>query len=441
MNSIPADPRIEMLLLSAALHNPMLASTVTPALHPRDFYLASHQAIWTVLQGDVTRRAPGDLAVVAHALDTAGQLTTSGGMDYLINLSQLAPPAETLDYYAQLLTDAARARALVLAGQEISEIGYKATLDLAGACAEAERVLFSVTHLDALSSTGMQRENAILRDYYTALAARQTETPTMLGLATGLTDLDRLTDGLQPGDLDILAARPSMGKSSLALTIAYNVACNGHGVGIFSMEMTKQQLGGSRLMSIHTGIPTTVTRNGLFTPDQWDCVGRAFADNELSGLDLWIDDRRGVTPDLLASRARRLANETDLKLLVLDYIGLMRVPGMRATDQNAVITEITYALTTLAGDLHIPILALSQLNRAVESRAVRIPQLSDIRDSGSVEQDAALVAFLYRDEYYNPTSARPGQADLIVAKHRNGATGVIPLRFDGPTTHFTDWEG
>jgi replicative DNA helicase len=280
----------------------------------------------------------------------------------------------------------------------------------------------------------------LLSDYMEKLDQLHERRGTIVGVPTGFTDLDRLTGGLQRSDLIILAARPAVGKTSLSLSLAHNVALKyQHSVAIFSLEMSKEQLV-QRFLSMEAGIDQHRLRTGWIEDDEWERI--MYAMSQLSQANIWIDDTPGISTVEMRSKARRLLAEHGIDLIIVDYLQLMQseIGGRRNENRVQEVSEISRNLKGLARELNIPVLALAQLSRTVESRQSKVPQLSDLRESGSIEQDADIVMFIYRDDVYNPDSERKNIADIIVAKHRNGPVGEVSLYFQASQTRFHDLE-
>jgi replicative DNA helicase len=430
----PQNVEAEQALLGSLLMDRDAVIKVAPTIRPADFYNQSHGQIYAAIVDLYNRRVPADYTTVADELSRRGQLDEIGGLSYLFSLLNSVPTAVHAEYYAELVADRATRRRLITAGTDIVGLGYDEGRELAEVLDKAETLVFDVAQ--ALELRDYEPISTILERYFERIDFIHQHKGDVLGVPTGYRDLDKLTGGLQKSDLIILAARPSVGKSSLALGFAYNAAVRfSQRVGLYSLEMSAEQLV-QRLLSMETGVDSHRLRQGFIDDEEWNHVSRAFG--RLAEAKIFIDDTAGLSISELRSRARRLAAEQGLDLLVLDYLQLMQ--GRRTDNRVQEISEISRGLKALARELDVPIVALSQLSRAVESRTEHVPKLSDLRESGSIEQDADIVLFIYREELYQADSEKKGIAEIHVAKHRNGPVGVVPLRFFANTARFTDLE-
>lgn len=395
-----------------------------------DFYDNRHREIYGALLELFKRYQPIDVLTVANILEENDRLVEVGNSDYLIQLTQSVPTSSHVYHYAQIVKQKSTLRKLILAGQQIAALGYDEKDETKEVLENAEKILFSVSQTFVKSKFVHIKE--ILDQSYDRIAelhaANERDGNAFRGIITGFHALDSQLSGLQPSDLIILAARPSMGKTAFALNIAQNVAKNSKKtVGVFSLEMSKDQLV-ERMFCSMMGLDSWKLRNGKLTDDELSNIGVVMQD--LNNINMFIDDAADCSIIDLRTKARRLQQEHGLDLLIIDYLQLMS-SSSPTKDNNQVqkISEISRSLKLLARELQVPIIALSQLSRTVESRQEKIPQLSDLRDSGSIEQDADIVLFIYRDDYYNSDSSRPGTADIIIAKHRAGPTGKVELGF------------
>ncbi|HMQ32386.1 MAG TPA: replicative DNA helicase, partial [Chloroflexaceae bacterium] len=380
------------------------------------------------------RREPPDLATVAAELRRHERLDLVGGFAFLGELAAETPTAVHVEYYARIVERTAVLRRLIEAGGKIAALGYDEAPDLESTLDQAEAEVFAVSQ--RRSTQAFVPAGQVVNEIYTRIELMRARGGRISGLATGYHDLDAITGGLQPSDLILLAARPSLGKTSLALSLGYNVAFAGATVGVFSLEMSRDQLM-QRILAMHTGIDMQRLRLGDLRDDE---LARAFDGmGVLSELPIHIDDTPGLSVTEVRSRARRLVAEQGCDLLIVDYLQLMSGGGSK---ENRVqeVSEISRGLKALARELDAPVIALSQLSRAVEARQDHVPMLSDLRESGSLEQDADLVWFIYRDEVYDKESEKRGLAEVHIAKHRNGPLGVVPLRFEARTTRFQNLE-
>jgi len=399
-----------------------------------DFYLTSNGYIFQAIIDLYNKREPTDFVTLTDELGRRDRLDAVGGVAYLSSLLTSVPTAVHVEYYGRIVERTSTLRRLIDAGSEIVAIGYQDGVEAEVALDSAERVLFQIT--ESRTTKDFRSIAEVLDKFFDQIDYMQQHRGDVVGVATGFSDMDQLTGGLQRSDLIILAARPSMGKTALALGIAYGAALqHGKKVGIFSMEMSAEQLV-QRLLSMETGVDSHRLRLGQIDDGEWDRISRAFG--RLSEANIFIDDSAAAGVMDIRSKARRLQAEHGCDLIVVDYLQLMS--GRRSDNRVQEISEISRGLKGLARELNVPVVALSQLSRAVETRADHRPMLSDLRESGSIEQDADIVMFIYRDEKYDENSDKKGIAEIIVAKHRNGPVGSINLRFFDQTARFADLE-
>jgi replicative DNA helicase len=407
-----------------------VADIVTAA----DFYRRDHRLIFEAIAEVAENRGSCDAVTVSEHLERKGRLEEAGGLAYLGTIARDTPSAANVRAYAEIIRERSILRQLVAVGGEIAA----AATDSRGRPAtelvdEAERRVFEIAERGGRGRSGIVSIRDVLPQTIDRLDLLHQSPGEIRGVPTGFTQLDRKTTGLQPGDLVVIAGRPSMGKTTLALNIAENaaIAKNVPSV-IFSMEMSAEQLS-LRLISSLGRVSQTHMRTGNCADEDWSRIQAAVS--QLSGVPLYVDETPALTPTELRARARRLKREKDLGLIVVDYLQLMQVSGTkenRATE----ISEISRSLKALAKELHVPVVALSQLNRAVEQRTDKKPVMSDLRESGAIEQDSDLILLIYREEVYDPATTRRGVADIIIAKQRNGPVGEIQLTFLGEYTRF-----
>ena len=399
-----------------------------------DFYRRDHRLIFEAVAEVVERRGPCDAVTVSEHLERKGLADETGGLAYLGTLARDTPSAANVRTYAEIVRERAILRQLIAAGGEIAssvfESGGRPASELVD---EAEQRVFKIAERGSRSRAGFQSVKEILPATVDRLDALHQTPGQLTGVPTGFTELDRMTTGLQPGDLVVIAGRPSMGKSTLAVNIAESAAI-GRGVpaAIFSMEMSSEQLT-LRMISSLGRVNQGHLRTGQCSDEDWSRINGAIA--QLSEAPLFIDETPALTPTEVRARARRLKRERGLGLVIVDYLQLMQVSGTkenRATE----ISEISRGLKALAKELSIPVIALSQLNRSVEQRTEKKPVMSDLRESGAIEQDADLIMMIYREEVYEPNTTRKGIADIIIAKQRNGPVGEVHLTFLGEYTKF-----
>ncbi|MEX2496403.1 MAG: replicative DNA helicase [Woeseia sp.] len=402
-----------------------------------DFYRKDHRLIFAAIAELVESGSPCDVITLSEHLDKRSQLEQAGGLEYMATLANETPGAANIRAYANILRERSTLRSLIYAGNEISgsafSSGGRSAAELVD---EAERLVFQIAEQGSRGRRGFKSLKQILPDTVDRIDLLHQSDGDITGISTGYHEFDKLTAGLQPGELIVIAGRPSMGKTTLAINIAENAAI-GHKVpcAIFSMEMPSQQLA-FRMISSLGRVDQSHLRNGRFPDEDWSRINTAV--QLMSDAPIYIDDSPALSPTEIRARARRLKREHGLGLIVLDYLQLMQVHGNtenRATE----ISEISRSMKALAKELDLPIIALSQLNRSVEQRTDKRPVMSDLRESGAIEQDADVIVFIYRDEVYNEDTPRKGIADIIVAKQRNGPIGDFPLTFVGRFTKFENW--
>ncbi len=416
---------------------------VADLINEQDFYRADHRLIWRQITRLVDDNKPADVVTVAEALESRDQLDEAGGLAYLAALAQNTPSAANIRRYAEIVRERAVLRKLAEVGGEIAESAYNTAGRPAGQILdEAEAKVFDIKEAGARSSQGFLTMQPLLMDVVTRIdELYNRDNPNdVTGVPTGFTDLDSKTSGLQPGDLVIVAGRPSMGKTAFSLNMAEHVALESNlSVAVFSMEMAATQLVMRMLGSVGK-LDQHKLRTGRIAEDDWPRLTHALG--RLNETPLYIDESPGLTAMELRARARRLArqckDDRPLGLIVVDYIQLMSGNGIgenRATE----ISEISRSLKSLAKELHVPVIALSQLNRSLEQRPNKRPVMSDLRESGAIEQDADVILFIYRDEVYNSDSEDKGTAEIIIGKQRNGPIGTVRLTFLGEYTRFENF--
>ena len=435
---LPQNIEAECGVLGSIIIDPEAIVQVADFLHSDDFYRDAHRTIYEVILQLYEQREPADFITICDELERRNKLEEVGGASYITSLINQVPTSGNVEYYGRIVERTSILRRLIHAAGQIAAIAYEEG-DADIALDRAEQLIFNISQRHARTDFSLLRD--ILSEYMNKLDQLHERRGTIVGVPTGFTDLDRLTGGLQRSDLIILAARPAIGKTSLALSLAHNSTVKyQHSVAIFSLEMSKEQLV-QRLLSMDAGVDQQRLRTGWIEDDEWDRI--IYAMGTLSEANIWIDDTPGITTVEMRSKARRLQAEHGIDLIIVDYLQLMQsVLGSGKRNENRVqeISEVSRNLKALARELNLPVLALAQLSRAVESRQSKVPQLSDLRESGSLEQDADIVMFIYRDDIYNPESERKNIADIIVAKHRNGPIGEVSLYFQASQTRFRDLE-
>ncbi len=407
---------------------------VASMLKADDFYHSANGTIYQAILDLYNRREPTDFVTLTDELQRRERLDQVGGVAYLSSLLNVVPTAVHIEYYGKIVERTATLRRLIDAGAQIVSIGYQDGIDVEDALDASERAIFDVSQ--RRTTRDFQSIADVLERFFDQIDYMQQNRGALVGVPTGYSDLDKLTGGLQKSDLVIIAARPSVGKTAFALGMAYGAAVlHGKTVGIFSLEMSAEQLV-QRLLSTETGVDSHRLRLGQIDDHEWDRISRAFG--RLAEAQIYIDDSAGLSVMELRSKTRRLQAERGLDMLVIDYLQLMQ--GRRSENRVQEISEISRGLKGIARELNVPVIALSQLSRAVETRADHHPLLSDLRESGSIEQDADVVMFIYREEVYDENTENKGIAEISVAKHRNGPVGKVNLRFFQKTARFADLE-
>jgi replicative DNA helicase len=433
----PNDVNAEQCVLGAMLQSKDAIADVVEALRVEDFYLPKHQVVFARIVEMFGRGEPADLITVAAALAEAGDLDRAGRGEYLLTCHQAVPSAANGSYYARIVADRAAARRLTEAGLKITQMGYSAVgsgHDMDAVVDRAQQVMYDVGDRRHRGD-GFLIMNGLFQSTLDEIEAAGTAAGGLRGIATGFVDLDRLLNGLQPGQLVIVAGRPGMGKSTLALDVVRHTAIRtGCPAAFFSLEMSNVEVM-MRILSAEARVPLNVLRSGQLSDDDWTKLARRMG--EIHEAPLFVDDTPNMTLMEIRAKARRLKQRHDLKLLVVDYLGLIETMR-RAENRTQDVAELSRGLKLLAKELGLPVIAAHQLNRGPEQRQDKRPQLADLRDSGSVEQDADIVIFVNRDDYYNKESPRAGEADLIVAKHRNGATDTVTVAAQLHLSRFVD---
>lgn len=421
----PQNLDAEMSLLGAVLIDEETLSDISEHVKPHDFYDRRHGLIYDAMMRLYEKHRPVDLLTLTEELKKKNDIETIGGSAYLTELTNYVPTAAHAEAYAELVSQKAIRRRLIKASADISELGFDEETSTAELLEQAEAQLFAVS--DQSLRQDLVSLESILTESFDRLEELHRNKGSLRGIRTGYRDLDSMTAGLQRSDLIILAARPAMGKTALVTNLAYNVATIAkQPVLFFSLEMSKEQLV-DRMLSDASGVDSWNIRTGNLSDDDFSKLSDAMG--EMAEAPIFIDDTPGVSVLEMRTKARRAAHEQPLGLIIIDYLQLMQGSGRDNGNRVQEVSEISRGLKLLARELNVPVIALSQLSRSVESRSPQIPMLSDLRESGSIEQDADIVMFIYREEYYNPDTDRKQITDLIIAKHRNGPTGKIELFF------------
>lgn len=419
----PYNQEAEQAVLGAVLIEPSVLVNVTERLRPEDFYRQAHQRLLQVMIRLTEQGEPVDLVTLTAALQDQKLLEEVGGVPYLTELAGAVPTAANVDYYAQIVEEKAILRRLIRTATEIATSGYSGGDKVSHVIDQAEKKILDISQRRIRK--GFVPIKDVLMETFERIESLHYNQGKLTGVPSGYTDLDRMTSGFQPSDLIILAARPSMGKTAFSLNLAQNVAVRANlPVAIFNLEMSAPQLV-QRMLAAEGNIDAQVFRTGHLGEEDWEKLTMAIS--TLSESPIFIDDTPGITVFDIRAKLRRLQAEHGLGLVLIDYLQLIEGSGRDSRQQE--ISEISRSLKLLARELHVPVIALSQLSRAVEQRQDKRPMLSDLRESGSIEQDADIVSFLYRDDYYNEESEKKNIIEVILAKHRNGPVGKVELLF------------
>lgn len=436
----PQNIEAEQAVLGAMLIDKEAIAKATEVLSADDFYREAHRVIFSAMLELYNKNEAVDMVTVTEILKRDNKLEDIGGIAYITSLANVVLTAANVKYHAEIVAEKSVLRQLVRVSTEIAAMGYEANDDVGTLLDTAESRILEISNRK--KKADFTPINDILMDSVQSIESLLQNKGGLTGIPAGFADLDKLTSGLHPSDFIILAARPSMGKTALALNIVQNVALRAHkviggeprSVAFFSLEMSKEQLV-NRMLCAEAGIDSQRLRVGEMHDEDWTHLWDAC--DTMSRAKIYIDDTAGITAMDMRSRARRLKAEHGLDLIVVDYLQLMQGSGKRnnSGDRQQEVSEISRSLKALARELDVPVLALSQLSRSVESRQVKRPMLSDLRESGSLEQDADIVAFLYREDYYNPDTENK-HTELIIAKHRNGPVDTVNLFFQKQFTKF-----
>jgi replicative DNA helicase len=419
----PQNLEAEASLLGSILIDKEAIIKIADIVSPEDFYAERNSLIFTAILDLYEARQPLDVLTLSNKLEEVGELERIGGSAYITDIVNSVPTAAHVVHYAGIVAHKATLRRLVSAAGRITNLGFDENTALDSLLDQAEQTLFEVSQKNLRQN--FVAIGSVLAESFDRLDELHRDKNKLKGVATGFKSMDNILAGLQKSDLIILAARPSMGKTALALNIAQHVAVKeGIPVGFFSLEMSKEQLI-DRLLAAESGVDSWKLRTGTLDDSDFPKINHAMA--VLSEAPFFIDDSALTNVMEVRTKARRLQSEHDLGLIVIDYLQLMS--GRRQSSDNRVqeVSEISRGLKGIARELNVPVIALSQLSRTVESRTPQVPQLSDLRESGSIEQDADVVMFIYREDYYNPETERAHLADILIKKHRNGPTGQVEL--------------
>jgi len=432
----------ECAVLGGIMLDPEAFERLEGSLFSEHFYLDANRRIFACIEDLVTRHQPVDVLTIKDYLQRSNDLDVCGGDEYLGRLVTSVPTAANVRHYATIVRERAVLRELLSVCGKVSKAVYEdVSGDIGVHLDDAEKHILQVAEDFNQSRPTFSKLGTLMADAYNELTERYKNKASVTGVATGFTDLDTLTAGMQRGDLIIVAGRPSMGKTAFSMNLAQNAVIRSekpHVAAIFSLEMGAEQIA-MRMLAVEARVDMNSLRTGRFTQQDWSSL--ASASGTLAEAEIYIDDTPGINVLELRAKCRRLKREANgLDLVLVDYLQLMS-GNSRAERRDQEISEITRALKGLAKELHVPVIVLSQLNRSLEARADKRPMMSDLRESGAIEQDADIIMFIYRDEVYNKKPENEGLAELIIAKQRNGATGTVKLSFLSKYTRFENFSG
>lgn len=431
----PQNIDAEQAVLGAMLIKKEAIAEVSQLLRPEDFYRDAHKIIYEAMLALFNRNEPADIVTVTNYLDKENKLDKVGGITFVTALANIVPTAANVNFHANIVREKADLRHLINTATDIAGMAYEATDDVSDVIDKSEKMIMKVANRQNVSAFTPMQE--IVMETFDKINTLYESKGGLTGISCGFKDLDALTSGLQASDLILVAARPSMGKTAFTLNIAANVALKEKKtVAFFSLEMSKQQLV-QRMLCSEGGIDSQKLKNADLSTEDWEKLVRTA--DKVSAAPLYIDDTAGITVNELRSKARRLKAEHGLDLIIIDYLQLMQGRSKGGSDnRQQEISDISRSLKAVARELNVPVIALSQLSRSVESRQIKRPMLSDLRESGSLEQDADIVMFLYREDYYDPETANKNITEVIVAKHRNGPVDTVKMFFKKEFTRFND---
>lgn len=429
----PQDTDAEQSVLGSMLISKDAIADVLEVAKAHDFYKPAHETIFDAITDLYSRGEPADPVTVAAELQRRGDLQRIGGAPYLHTLSARVPIAANAGYYAEIVREKSILRRLVDAGTKIAQLGYAGEGQVDDTVDRAQAEIYAITEKRASEDYAPLSE--IMESTLDEIEAISNRGGGLVGVPTGFMDLDELTNGLHPGQMIIVAGRPGMGKSTLGLDFCRAASIHNNMASVlFSLEMSRSEIT-MRLLSAEAKVPLNHIRNGPMSDDDWSKLARKMG--EVSGAPMFIDDSPNMTMMEIRAKARRLKQRHDLRLIVIDYLQLMS-SGKKVESRQVEVSEFSRQIKLLAKELEVPIVALAQLNRGSEQRADKKPMVSDLRESGSLEQDADMVMLVHREDQYEKESARPGEADIIVGKHRNGPTRDITVLFQGHYSRFVD---
>lgn len=430
----PNDVESEQAVIGSMLTDKEAVSAAIEVLKPEDFYREDNRTIFEAILNLYGRSEPIDIITLKSELSSMGKFEAVGGLEYIAELPDKVPTTANVEQYIKIVEEKSVLRNLIKTANEIITLGYDQTQEVDGIIDGAEKKIFEV--MQKKNQKGYIPIKDILVETFTELEQLYNQKQRITGIPTGFSDLDFRTSGLHNSDLILVAARPAMGKSAFALNIATNAAVRAKvPVAIFSLEMSKEQMT-SRILCSEAMVDSNKVRTGKIDDEEWSKL--AAASGELSEANIYIDDTPGISIMEIRAKCRKMKIEKNIGLVVIDYLQLVQGSGKRGGSREQEIAEISRSLKILAKEINVPVIALSQLSRAPEQRPDHRPMLSDLRESGSIEQDADIVMFLYRDDYYNEDSEKKNIAEVILAKHRAGSTGTVELLWLGNYTKFAN---
>ena len=430
----PHDTEAEQAILGCMLTDRDSVISAIEVLKAEAFYREDNKAIYSAILGLYSKSEPIDIITVKAELVETGNFERVGGLEYLASLPERVPTTANVEKYIKIVEEKSMLRKLINTSNELVALGYNETEEVDNIMDMAEKKIFDLA--SKKNTKGYTAIKDVLVESFAKLEDLYNSKGRLSGTSTGFTDLDSKTSGLHDSDLVIIAARPAMGKSAFAINLGTNVALqSGKGVVIFNLEMSKDQVG-NRILCSEAMVDSNKIRTGLIEDDDW--VKLASTLGRLSEAPIYIDDTAGISIMEIRAKCRKLKLEKDIGLIVIDYLQLIQGSGNKNTSREQEISEISRSLKVLAKELNVPVIALSQLSRSVEKRDDKRPMLSDLRESGAIEQDADIVIFLYRDDYYNPDSEKKNVAEVILAKHRGGSTGTVDLAWLPSYTKFAN---
>ena len=430
----PNDVESEQAVIGSMLTDKEAVSAAIEVLKPEDFYREDNRTIFEAILNLYGRSEPIDIITLKSELSSMGKFEAVGGLEYIAELPDKVPTTANVEQYIKIVEEKSVLRNLIKTANEIITLGYDQTQEVDGIIDGAEKKIFEV--MQKKNQKGYTPIKDILVETFTELEQLYNQKQRITGIPTGFSDLDFRTSGLHNSDLMLVAARPAMGKSAFALNIATNAAVRAKvPVAIFSLEMSKEQMT-SRILCSEAMVDSNKVRTGKIDDEEWSKL--AAASGELSEANIYIDDTPGISIMEIRAKCRKMKIEKNIGLVVIDYLQLVQGSGKRGGSREQEIAEISRSLKILAKEINVPVIALSQLSRAPEQRPDHRPMLSDLRESGSIEQDADIVMFLYRDDYYNEDSEKKNIAEVILAKHRAGSTGTVELLWLGNYTKFAN---